>query len=523
MRQNTPITDREETFGSDERLISTTNLRGVIQDANNTFIRVSGFSQRELVGQPHNIVRHPDMPESVYANFWETLKSGKPWMGLVKNRCKNGDYYWVSAYVSPIYKEGEQVGFQSVRTQPSERLKQNALTAYKRINKGASSMPLAQRFGMGSQLLGAGASAVIAALAAGYGIGDGDTLMSVGVATLGALIAGALCVRIAGQVRAFKNECKAVFDNDLAAQVYGNGNDLMAQARMALSMRHSQLEALRGRVEDLTGELTQSATDAREAAESGRTAAEQQENEIQQVATAMEEMSSTVEEVSSNTSETSDRASHASEQAEAGRQTILETTQAMESLAEEVNNANESVQRLREQALSITSVVDVITGIADQTNLLALNAAIEAARAGESGRGFAVVADEVRQLAHRVSESTNEIRSTIEALSAGTESTVQAMEQSCQFAESVQSQAQESSERIQSIEANVEQIRDMANQIATAAEEQSSTAADMSHRVNQIHESSQTSAGIAQRTRNNSDNLLEMVHRLEGVVRQFKL
>jgi len=170
MRQNLPITDREETFGSDERLISTTNPRGVIQGANDTFVRVSGFSKDELEGQPHNMVRHPDMPEAVYANFWETLKSGKPWMGLVKNRCKNGDYYWVSAYVSPIYQEGEQVGFQSVRTQPSERLKQNALTAYRRIKRGARSMPLNLRFGMGWQLMGAGVGAVIAALAAGYGL-----------------------------------------------------------------------------------------------------------------------------------------------------------------------------------------------------------------------------------------------------------------------------------------------------------------------------------------------------------------
>jgi len=122
-----------------------------------------------------------------------------------------------------------------------------------------------------------------------------------------------------------------------------------------------------------------------------------------------------------------------------------------------------------------------------------------------------------------VSESTDEIRTTIESLSAGTESTVLAMDESCQFAETVQLQAQESSERIQSIEANIEQIRDMANQIATAAEEQSSTAADMSHRVNQIHQNAQAGAAISESTHNNSETLVGMVHQLEGVVRQFKL
>ena len=81
MRQNLPVTEKEKTYGPDERLISTTNLRGVIQDANDTFVSVSGFSLDELEGQPHNLVRHPFMPESVYANFWETLQSGHPWMG----------------------------------------------------------------------------------------------------------------------------------------------------------------------------------------------------------------------------------------------------------------------------------------------------------------------------------------------------------------------------------------------------------------------------------------------------------
>ncbi|TQE97792.1 MAG: PAS domain S-box protein [Spiribacter salinus] len=486
-------------------------------------MNVSGFSLDELRGQPHNMVRHPDMPESVYANFWETLKSGHPWMGVIKNRCKNGDHYWVSAYVSPVYQDGEQVGFQSVRTQPSEQLKERAERAYSRLRSGKRAMALRLRLGLGWQLAAMVYSAVLAALAAGYGMGAGFDGLTLAVIGAGALAAGFLGMKAGGAMQAFSRECADVFDNPLGAQVYGSGNDVIANGRLALSMRRSQLEALRGRIEDLTLELTQSAQAAGEAAESGQTAAEQQENEIEQIATAMEEMSSTVEQVSSNTSETSDRASHAAEQAESGRRIILETTEAMEALGEEVNRADETVQQLRDQALSINSVVDVITGIADQTNLLALNAAIEAARAGESGRGFAVVADEVRQLAHRVSASTDEIRSTIESLSSGTESTVTAMAQSRQFAKTVQTQAQDSSERIQSIEASVEQIRDMANQIATAAEQQASTAADMSHRVSEIHQSSQMGASIAKQSNDNSDALVDMVRRLEGVVRQFRI
>ena len=119
MRNNQPVTQRERSFPTDQRLISTTDLKGQITYCNETFIQISGFSRDELMRAPHNLVRHPDVPPAVFAHMWTTLKQGKPWMGIVKNRCKNGDHYWVNAYVTPILENNQVVGYESVRVKPS--------------------------------------------------------------------------------------------------------------------------------------------------------------------------------------------------------------------------------------------------------------------------------------------------------------------------------------------------------------------------------------------------------------------
>mgnify|MGYP002040358612 FL=1 len=110
MRKNLPVTNREREFPAEQRLISATDSNGNLTYCNDEFTAVSGFSRSELIGSPHNIVRHPDMPEAVFAHMWSYLKSGKSWMGIVKNRCKSGDYYWVNAYVTPILENGVTVG-----------------------------------------------------------------------------------------------------------------------------------------------------------------------------------------------------------------------------------------------------------------------------------------------------------------------------------------------------------------------------------------------------------------------------
>jgi aerotaxis receptor len=119
MKKNFPVSGQEKPFPEGVQLVSRTDTKGIITFANDAFVEVSGFSREELIGVSHNIVRHPDMPPVMFENMWETLKSGSPWRGVVKNRCKNGDHYWVDAHVVPVRKDGETIGYMSVRTKPA--------------------------------------------------------------------------------------------------------------------------------------------------------------------------------------------------------------------------------------------------------------------------------------------------------------------------------------------------------------------------------------------------------------------
>lgn len=136
MRMNMPVTDRERHFDASASIVSKTDARGRITYVNRTFIEVSGFSEQELIGQPHNIVRHPDMPPAAFKDLWETLRAGKPWRGMVKNRCKNGDFYWVEANANPIRENGKIVGFMSLRTKPGREQVEQAERTYRMIREG---------------------------------------------------------------------------------------------------------------------------------------------------------------------------------------------------------------------------------------------------------------------------------------------------------------------------------------------------------------------------------------------------
>ncbi|TFW71873.1 diguanylate cyclase [Methylotenera oryzisoli] len=136
MKINMPVTNDEVLFGDDEFMLTKTDLKGIITYANQDFIKTSGFSAEELIGSSHNIVRHPDMPVEAFADLWHNLKAGRPWSGLVKNRTKQGDFYWVKADVAPILENGQVVGYFSARRKPTRQQVNEADAAYRLFKEG---------------------------------------------------------------------------------------------------------------------------------------------------------------------------------------------------------------------------------------------------------------------------------------------------------------------------------------------------------------------------------------------------
>jgi PAS domain S-box-containing protein len=136
-KHNQTIIDEEVTFSREDELVSTTDTRGVITYANDAFCRVAGYRLEELVSHNHNMVRHPDMPKAAFVDLWAHLKKGEAWRGAVKNRCKDGRYYWVDAFVTPIYENNQLTGYQSVRRFLEPEYRARAIELYKSADKQA--------------------------------------------------------------------------------------------------------------------------------------------------------------------------------------------------------------------------------------------------------------------------------------------------------------------------------------------------------------------------------------------------
>ena len=508
-KRNVDIIDEEVDFAESEELVSTTDLRGVITYANPAFCRVAGFEYDELVGKNHNIVRHPDMPKEAFADLWSSVEAGHSWRGAVKNRCKDGRYYWVDAFVTPIYENKQVIGFQSVRTNLKSELKVKAQSAYNSLRAGKSVTrpfdsykPRLLLFGIVTLLF-----AYLATLHLAFVIGF--------IVTPFMLFKQELV-----DIPKASQEAKDKLDS--ISRIIYCGNGTLSPFDFQNKILQGKVKTILGRVVDNSAELNQKTIELQQAANTSKDGVERETEELHLVATAVEEMVATIEEVAKNTTSTNDRVKFAHKNCETASSVMGETMVQVNTLAAEVSKSANSATELASEAEKIGDIMQEIQGIADQTNLLALNAAIEAARAGEHGRGFSVVADEVRALSSRTHGATEQIQKSISEIQSVLLSWSDMMDKGKDSADVCVLKAEQSQKMVQDVYQSIAEIADLAMQISTATEEQSLVSQEISKSIINISDASQNNLQQAESVLSSSSDITNRTDKLQSMVLTFK-
>lgn len=511
-RRNSQLINEEVRYSASEELVSTTDLRGVITYANDAFCKIAGYAKDELTGKNHNLVRHPDMPAAAFADLWQKLKQGESWRGIVKNRCKDGRYYWVDAFVTPIFQQDKLVGYQSVRVKPDSQALQRAEQCYPAMLVGKTPSDWRSNFGL---------KRLLAALLTTLVIGAGSWYF--GAAFLLAAVLPVIWLAC------FYDELLLIpkklqqqqqrFDS-VSRWIY-SGFGPYGIADFQSKMLQARLRTVLGRTLDSSTVLSHIAESQAEAVKLTEQGVAQQHQQLISIATAIHQLNATVQNIASRTTETNQHVAATHTICETAKQAMQQTVSTVQQLAKEVSGAADTADSLATEAERIGTVMTEIQGIADQTNLLALNAAIEAARAGEHGRGFAVVADEVRALSTRTHKATGQIKTSIAEIQQTLLNWGKVMQQSKEQTELSVVQTSNSQLQLADIVNMMNTITSLSGQIATAATQQGAVAQDVEVNVGTIQNIAERNLANIKVVAENSQQLQQKTLEIRNLNKSF--
>ncbi|QVQ28646.1 PAS domain-containing methyl-accepting chemotaxis protein [Achromobacter deleyi] len=528
MRNNQPVYEQEYTLRDEQYLISRTDARGRIIYANPAFVEVSGFSREELVGAAHNIVRHPDMPEAAFEDLWHTIQRGESWTGVVKNRRKDGSFYWVLANVTPIMERGETVCYASVRVKPTRAQIESAQDVYARLRDGTArgirlsrgqARPTGLRgvlarlriwrlTGVRSRML---AWAVLASSlflgAAGvalYGMYERMSTEELAIAA-GVLAGGVILIFASGWGFARSITGLLVTATDFTRQIAagnlstplasGNLRDELGALKFSLEVMRKSLVSITRDVHDGIESALLSAARIADGNADLSAHTERQAASLEEAAASMEQLAATVKQNAANAHGADTLAGQASTAATRGGGVV--------------NDAAQAMQGIVQSSSRISEVVGLIDGIAFQTNILALNAAVEAARAGEAGKGFAVVASEVRSLAQKSAIAAREIKALIEASNERVSDGVRHVERA--------------GESMRDIQESVRQVTRIMSEIAATSTEQHAGIDNVTRTISETDNAAQRNAARVEEATVAVDNLRTRGAQLRHAIEVFRI
>ncbi len=435
MRNNGPLTQVERFLEEGQFILSKTDLKGIIEYVNPDFCTISGYREDEVIGKPQNILRHPMVPEQVFREMWTDLKNQKSWNGIVINRCKNGDHYWVDASISPLYENDKMVGYMSVRTKANPEQIQNAIKEYKSLSNSIVKSQLAvtvEYISVKGKFISLILSLIFSMIGNLMILIDNQSFFGLIFNSISMLflILGFLYFEYSNQklLKKFISKLKAIAHRDLKSMILFPSKfsefytlfDELWQLKVEIKGLVSQLFTNSNFVNINTTFVKESILQLEAAehdlANSLMVLSDSANLTLKSTESAEKQIESLTESISTINTE----ANILSQSMNATRKIVDQSfvvskdlTSQMNSFLNSIDNGNHKLNLLSEKSKEIIKFLNLVNTIAYQTNLLSLNASIEASREGSAGAGFTVVASEIKKLADQTTKASKEIFTSI--------------------------------------------------------------------------------------------------------------
>lgn len=503
--------------GQTESFIFRTDLDGKLDMCNDAFAKACGYSRERLLGKPCSLLRHPDTPDAIFIDLWQSLHADHPWAGVVMNRRQDGEAFWLDLYIMRVFDGDKHVGYGAMARPASDVQVARTKRLYRQLLSSAWHLAIAYDYLKPVALTAVCVAPVIAlALAAGAS----PTLGALAVLPLFGLQLW-LRWRQERDMQQLLQSVPSACISTLSARAYSEGNGVIALANLALHGFNARLHTALLRIGMAGKQVEASSMEYAARVQHDAESLDAQRAETDQAATAICQMAATVEEIGRHVHHTACSAGDAHTLAERGLAMAAHNQESMQELSNAVKGIGDAIAQLVDASDSIGGMVDVINGIAEQTNLLALNAAIEAARAGDQGRGFAVVASEVRSLALRTQQSTEQVRLLIADLRSSTRQSVAVSARGVSLSEACAQEVDSLREALNGIVHSVGEISAMSHQMAVATEQQTQVVGDISGQIESIATLATRNAGSASEGAQSSRLLLSQAEALRELAQRF--
>ncbi|WP_057139887.1 PAS domain-containing methyl-accepting chemotaxis protein [Leptospira interrogans] len=537
MRKNLPITSQEITIPINSVLISRTDMKGRISYVSQDFANISGFSEEEMLGEPHNLIRHPDVPSEIFREMWEMIQDGNPWSGIIKNRAKSGDYYWVDATVTPVMNEGVISGYMSVRKKATEDQIRRAEILFSQLKNTKSLLVFVPLLFANFEWIRNGMIVL--------------PMLGVSCGSVGILFLINTILNYRKEIREIISIQKEIVSGNFLMEIpEKKGNSEIFEIRSSLRVFVISIWGLLVQIKENFEKNQELYQYLSQSSEQFQSKTQNQAASVEQTASASHELSSTLDEIVKSIHLQSTGLTAINDGIGKVNESIQNVSKSMDNLSSQTSSVKEkasqsektfekailAMNEIKEYSNGISNIIGIITSISEKTNLLSLNASIESARAGEAGKGFSVVAEEISKLASQTRESikdiVNLIDNTTKAVNLGAEKfqeSLSIVKQLTDYIGEVNSSATivraslfAQAEKLGEIRKNTDQVNQLGETVSESSGFQKTASDEISLSMQNIAESSELIARTSGEIKQLVDESIRKAAKLYEILKHFK-